>query len=67
MKAIVLIPFLLGFTACQGGMGSTRKHSGESSRAVNKQEEVAYKQALIRCHKTGGTRIVKLNGILRCF
>ncbi|MCB9228707.1 MAG: hypothetical protein H6618_03765 [Deltaproteobacteria bacterium] len=40
---------------------------GESSAPVNPKEEIEYKQALIRCHKTGGSRVVKINGILRCF
>ncbi|MDD9951302.1 MAG: hypothetical protein OXT67_07015 [Zetaproteobacteria bacterium] len=59
---------LLGLTlttSCQ----NTQQYRSEaaSSKPVNKKESIAYKQALIRCHKTGGTRIVKINSVLRCF
>ena len=43
------------------------KNSGESSRPINQSEETEYKKALIRCHKTGGSRVVKIDGVLRCF
>ena len=34
---------------------------------VNEQEAVQYKKALLRCYKSGGSRVVKMMGELRCF
>jgi hypothetical protein len=39
----------------------------EGSVPVNHVESVKYRSALIRCHRTGGTRVVKIQGQLRCF
>lgn len=57
---------LLLVTSCAGGFGGNGKNS-QGSDPVNQKEDILYKQALIRCHKTGGSRIVKINGTLRCF
>jgi hypothetical protein len=34
---------------------------------LNEQEEIDFKKALLRCYKTGGTRIVKIAGDLKCY
>ncbi len=34
---------------------------------INHSELVAYKKALMRCYKSGGSRIVKITGQLRCY
>ena len=39
----------------------------EGSDPISKSEKTAYTRALHRCVKTGGTRIVKIHGNLRCF
>ena len=39
----------------------------EGSKPINDSEAKQYKKALLRCYKTGGSRIVKINGVLRCF
>ena len=57
---------VLLLSSCAGGVGGNSKNS-QGSEPVNQKEEILYKQALIRCHKTGGSRIVKINGTLRCF
>lgn len=55
------------FSGCATNGDDPAHIEGESSVPVNKHEETQYKQALIRCHKTGGSRIVKINGELRCY
>lgn len=70
MKLILQVGFILAsLYGCAGSGGSlmTGGYSKASSEPINRREEIHYKQALIRCHKTGGSRIVKINGILRCF
>ena len=76
MIKLPLIGLILSFTACQSGgnVGSSAKGSqagihggGESSKAINSDEETAYKRALLKCYKTGGSRIVKIEGKLRCY
>lgn len=62
--------------ACQsgGGGGGTSNRStagihggGESSSPINPAEDRDYKRALLKCYKTGGSRIVKIQGKLRCY
>jgi len=60
---------VMSLTACAtggGGSGSVAGNEGGSSPA-NAKEEVLYKQAVLRCLKTGGTRVVKVEGKLRCY
>ena len=57
----------LGACATGAGGGGDSITSKESSSPLNRREEVEYKAALLRCYKTGGTRIVKISGNLRCF
>ena len=66
--------FLLGFLTCfavtimmlSGCQHGEEVGSGNSIPLTDK-ENILYKQAMVRCHKTGGTRIVKISGQLRCF
>jgi hypothetical protein len=60
----ILISVLLMTTACMSGVAS---FEGGNSEPLTTKESNLYKQSMIRCHKTGGTRVVKLNGKLRCF
>lgn len=48
--------------ACSSG--SLRKGSSEP---INDKEALLYHQELIRCNKTGGTRVVKIKGKIHCF
>ena len=66
MRWLVAMLCCLGLLACASGGGGAGK-LGQSSTPINKKESILYKQAIIRCHKTGGTRVIKINGILRCF
>ncbi|MBI2603031.1 MAG: hypothetical protein HYW48_08240 [Deltaproteobacteria bacterium] len=38
-----------------------------SSEPINESERLLYQQELIRCNKTGGSRVVKIKGKLHCF
>jgi hypothetical protein len=57
-----IFPLSLASISCIGPQGSD-----SSSQALNGDEELAYKRAMLRCHKTGGSRVVKIEGNLRCF
>ncbi|MEZ4741902.1 MAG: hypothetical protein R3B45_05555 [Bdellovibrionota bacterium] len=53
-------------TGCSSmGGGVSGNESG--SNPINEVEVPQYQKAVNRCHKTGGTRIVKIDGKLRCF
>jgi len=71
MKTIIRI-FLLAATAmvCQIGATScstTLAGNELGSQPVNDKEAIKYRQAIVRCYKTGGNRVVKIMGKLRCF
>lgn len=64
-----ILSLTLTIAACAtggaGGEGPINNDAG--SPAINQGEGIEYSKALLRCHKTGGTRIVKIEGNLRCF
>ncbi len=39
----------------------------DGSQPINEEEQREYMKSIRRCHKMGGTRIVKVQGELRCF
>ena len=39
----------------------------EGSTPINENESSEYKKAIMRCYKTGGTRVVKIMGSLKCY
>ena len=57
------VALTLATTACMSGI--TGNDSG--STPVNESEGNEYKKAVVRCYKTGGTRVVKIMGELRCY
>lgn len=52
--------------SCASGISQVTGNEGGSA-PVNKSEEKEYKRAILKCYKTGGTRVVKVEGELRCF
>ena len=68
-RAGTILSLTLGIAACatasSGGQGPINNDAG--SPPINQTEGIEYSKALLRCHKTGGTRIVKIEGNLRCF
>ena len=70
LKKIVFHGFMalsiLTSTSCATGGGSVAGN-GLGSSPVNDSEIPEYQKAVSRCHKTGGTRVIKIDGRLRCF
>lgn len=66
-----LILVCLAFSGCQngfGGMDSGGPSGNEGgSDPINPTEEKAYKRAVLKCYKTGGSRVVKIEGQLMCY
>ncbi len=54
------------FAGCQSTGGGVAGNEDGSSPA-NEIEAHEYQKAVNRCHRTGGTRIVKIMGELRCY
>jgi hypothetical protein len=67
--AVVLIAAAatFGTFACQSGGGSNVTGNDGGSDPINEAESKEYKKAIVRCYKTGGTRVVKIMGTLRCY
>jgi len=65
----LLIAAVLAFasSACQGGGGGGVKGNEGGSDPINAAEANEYQKATVRCYKTGGTRVVKIMGQLRCY
>ncbi len=55
------------FLGCASGGGGGVQGNEGGSEPSNEKEAVAYKKALLKCYKTGGHRIVKIEGQLRCY
>jgi|GEM_PF-6241999 len=65
-----LFLFSLSITSCQGGgLGESSGIEGNvgGSEPINPSEERAYKRAILKCYKTGGSRVVKVAGNLMCY
>ena len=59
----VLAPAILQSCASTGGV----KGNENGSAPINSKEKLEYEKAVVRCLKTGGTRVVKVMGTLRCY
>ncbi len=51
-------------TSC---LGPSMGFNEDGSQPVNDEEALAYRRTMQRCHKNGGSRVVKIEGNLRCF
>jgi hypothetical protein len=60
---------LISLMACQtgGGGGGSITGNEAGSQPSNDVEASEYQRAVNRCHRTGGTRVVKIMGELRCY
>ncbi len=56
--------FCLMLSSCQSGPVAGNELG---STPLNNEEALAYKKSINRCIKMGGTRVVKIEGELRCF
>ncbi len=69
LKGALLVSLLFVGQACSTGGGGGAGVSGneDGSAPINDMESNEYKKAIVRCYKTGGTRVVKIMGQLRCY
>ena len=59
----LVVPFLLtAMASCASVRGND-----QGSPPVNETEAIEYQKSINRCTKTGGTRVVKIKGELRCY
>ncbi len=68
MQSLVISTFLIfatSLSSCQSGFTLTGNEGG--SVPVNDQEGYELQKAVNRCHRTGGTRVVKVKGELKCY
>lgn len=63
-KFISSLVFLMLLSQCSR---SAVNGNESGSEPINSKETYEYQNAINRCHKTGGTRVVKVMGELRCF
>ena len=67
---LLALHFVVSSCASMGGMGgggSPVSGNENGSVPINEEEAIKYKQEIVRCNKTGGSRVVKIEGQLRCF
>lgn len=70
LPRLVCVALLFVLTSCQtGGDGGGTSVSGndKGSPPQNSEEASEYQRAVNRCHRTGGTRVVKIMGELKCY
>ena len=65
LVTLISIICCLAQTACSGQNAITGNEKG--SEPINDAEATEYQRAIVRCYKTGGSRIVKIMGELRCY
>ncbi len=67
--ALQLIAILLTSScAGMGDSGSSHPNGNENgSNPINPTEDRNYKRAISKCYKTGGSRVVKIEGQLMCY
>ena len=65
LALLILGASLLSLSYCSSSTRETFLRG--SSEPISKSEETAQARAMHRCVKTGGTRVVKIGGNLRCF
>ena len=66
---LIALFMIVGYAvqSCQGmGGGSVAGNIG-GTEPVNTKESIEYQKAILKCYKTGGSRIVKITGELRCY
>jgi hypothetical protein len=64
--SVLALTTMLTACATGGGAGNV-KGNDNGSEPINDQEKFEYQKAIVRCYKTGGSRVVKIMGELRCY
>jgi len=69
VTTLLIVAAGLFITSCEtvGGDNSGVLGNELGSQPVNEQEASEYNRAVLRCYRTGGSRVVKIEGRLRCF
>jgi hypothetical protein len=69
ISSVLALSFLFASVGCQSDDGdyAAVEENENGSQPINKKEEAEYKRAVLKCYKTGGTRVVKVVGKLRCY
>ncbi len=68
MGTLRYLGFLVGILAMLSSCtGSSLTGNERGSEPLNDVEALEYKRAVNRCYKSGGTRVVKIKGRLRCY
>jgi hypothetical protein len=63
----IMVSLMLLVSSCQMfGRGPVVGNEG-GSIPISDQEAVDMQKAVNRCHRSGGTRVVKIRGELRCY
>lgn len=65
--ALMAVASLAAVLTASGCSGLQVAGNETGSEPVNTDEQREYMKAIRRCHKIGGSRIVKVMGELRCF
>ncbi len=65
IKSILVVTSLISISSCQSTSSVAGNEDG--SPPNNDLEAHEYQKAVNRCHRTGGTRVVKIMGELRCY
>ena len=66
-KLVCTFSLLASILSCQTGGGGSVSGNEAGSAPSNENEATDYQRAVNRCHRTGGTRVVKIMGDLRCY
>ena len=61
-----LLSLSLGCQSDDGNYTAIEENK-DGSQPINQKEAAEYKRAVLKCYKTGGTRVVKITGKLRCY
>jgi hypothetical protein len=70
IRSLIVVMFttaLLTSCASTDGGGGNVAGNKRGSEPNNPSEANEYKRAVHKCYKTGGTRVVKIAGKLRCY
>ena len=66
MLSCILVGSVTLLLSCASGSGGIAGNEN-GSEPINDKEALEYKKAIVRCYKTGGIRVVKIMGELRCY
>ncbi|RYZ83965.1 MAG: hypothetical protein EOP04_18930 [Proteobacteria bacterium] len=68
LQLVLTLGLTLTTSGCAGGGGGGGTSGNDSgSSPINAAEEKEYKRAINKCYKTGGSRVVKVEGQLMCY